>query len=193
VTLARGLELARGVARYDVKEPAIMVREPDATMQPTLQDDQLMSKHRVLGFKPQLRLEWRGQDGHHETEQLDHSASDSVTSSTRIREVNLGVLAPPLRPPDLVRCTSGLHDDPLFGRTEWLGELGQRGLDQPRFEDHPCGLAVGIKFIGHSQRYQCICDAPGVNNHAGDGADRLLWATWRRFEPSSSPSATEAY
>jgi hypothetical protein len=29
------------------KEPAIMVGEPDATVQPTLQDNQLMSKHRV--------------------------------------------------------------------------------------------------------------------------------------------------
>src|ERR1700729_2076309 len=45
------------------KEPAIMVREPDATRQPTPHDIQLMSKHRVLSFKPQLRLEWRGQDG----------------------------------------------------------------------------------------------------------------------------------
>ena len=44
-----------------------MVREPDATMQPTLQDNQLMSKHHVPGFKPQLRLEWRGQDGQNET------------------------------------------------------------------------------------------------------------------------------
>src|SRR5258707_8718741 len=69
------------------KEPAIIVREPDATTQPTLQDSQLMSKHRVLSFKPQLRLEWRGQDGQNETEQPDHSASlgDSITSSTRIR------------------------------------------------------------------------------------------------------------
>src|SRR5258705_5908281 len=69
------------------KEPAIIVREPDATMQPTLQDNQLMSKHRVLSLKPQLRLEWRGQDGQNETEQPDHSASlcDSITSSTRIR------------------------------------------------------------------------------------------------------------
>src|SRR5712692_5106484 len=56
-------------------------------MQPTLQDNQLMSKHRVLSFKPQLRLEWRGQDGQNETEQPDHSASlgDSITSSTQIR------------------------------------------------------------------------------------------------------------
>jgi hypothetical protein len=56
-------------------------------MQPTVQDNQLMSKHRVLSFKPQLRLEWRGQDGQSETEQPDHSASlgDSITSSTRIR------------------------------------------------------------------------------------------------------------
>src|SRR5258706_8596613 len=56
-------------------------------MQPTLQDNQLMSKHRVLSLKPHLRLEWQGQDGQNETEQPDHSASlgDSITSSTRIR------------------------------------------------------------------------------------------------------------
>ena len=64
-----------------------MVREPDATMPPAPQDNQLMSKHRVLSLKPQLRLEWRGQDGQNETEQPDHSASlgDSITSSTQIR------------------------------------------------------------------------------------------------------------
>jgi len=38
-------------------------------MQPAPQNIQLMSKHRVLSFKPQLRLEWRGQDGQSETEQ----------------------------------------------------------------------------------------------------------------------------
>src|SRR6266700_2592508 len=63
-----------------------MVGEPDATMQPTPQDNQLMSKHRVLSLKPQLRLEWRGQDGQSETEQPDHSTSlgDSITSSSRM-------------------------------------------------------------------------------------------------------------
>jgi hypothetical protein len=68
------------------KEQAIMVREPDTTMRPAPQDNQLMSKRRVLSFKPQLRLEWRGQDGQNETEQPNHSASlgDSITSSTRI-------------------------------------------------------------------------------------------------------------
>src|SRR6266568_6546593 len=79
------------------KEPAIMVREPDATMQPAPQDIQLMSKHRVLSFKPQLRLEWRGQDGQNETEQLNHSASlgDSITSSTRMRfSVHTGIAVP---------------------------------------------------------------------------------------------------
>src|ERR1700731_1180865 len=64
-----------------------MVGEPDATRQPTPEDNQLMSKHRVLSLKPQLRLERRGQDGQNETEQTDHSASlgDSITASTRIR------------------------------------------------------------------------------------------------------------
>jgi hypothetical protein len=35
-----------------------MIGQPDATMQPAPQDNQLMAKHRVLSFKPQLRLEW---------------------------------------------------------------------------------------------------------------------------------------
>jgi hypothetical protein len=63
-----------------------MVRQPDATMQATPQDNQLMSKHRVLSLKPQLRLEWQAQDGQNETKQPDHSASlgDSSASSTRI-------------------------------------------------------------------------------------------------------------
>jgi hypothetical protein len=34
------------------KEPTIMVRQPDATTRPAPQDNQLMSKHRVLSFKP---------------------------------------------------------------------------------------------------------------------------------------------
>ena len=34
------------------EEPAIMVGEADATLQPAPQDNQLMSEHRVLGFKP---------------------------------------------------------------------------------------------------------------------------------------------
>jgi hypothetical protein len=34
-----------------------MVLEPNATMQRAPPDNQLMSKHRVLSFKPQLSLE----------------------------------------------------------------------------------------------------------------------------------------
>jgi hypothetical protein len=64
-----------------------MVRQPDATVQATPQDNQLMSKHRVLSLEPQLRLEWQAQDGQNETKQPDHSASlgDSITASTQIR------------------------------------------------------------------------------------------------------------
>jgi hypothetical protein len=79
-----------------LETPAIMVRQPDTTMQPAPQDIQLMSKHRVLSFKPHLRLEWRGQDGQSETEQPDHSASlgDSSAPSTRIGlSVHTGGLA----------------------------------------------------------------------------------------------------
>src|ERR1700675_4004391 len=99
------------------KEPAIIVREPDATMQPTLQDIQLMSKHRVLSFKPQLRLEWRGQDGQNETEQPDHSASlgDSITSSTQIRfSIHTG--------------DAGIVDDRMYW-TEFGFGLLQRSVD----------------------------------------------------------------
>jgi hypothetical protein len=49
------------------KEQAIVVREPNAAVQLTPQNDQLMSERRVLGFKPALRLEWRDQDGQCET------------------------------------------------------------------------------------------------------------------------------
>jgi len=69
------------------KEQAIVVREPDATVQAAPQHIQLVSKHRVLSFKPERRLKWRGQDAQKETEQPNHSASlsDSTTSSNGIR------------------------------------------------------------------------------------------------------------
>src|SRR3954453_3929459 len=72
------------------KEPAIAVCESNTATQLAPQNNQLMSKRRVLSFKPQLRLEWRGQDGQSETEQPDHSASlgDFITSSTRISSVH---------------------------------------------------------------------------------------------------------
>jgi hypothetical protein len=46
------------------KKPAIVVRQPDSAVDLTPQDNQLMSKRRILRFKPALRLEWCGQDGH---------------------------------------------------------------------------------------------------------------------------------
>jgi hypothetical protein len=63
-----------------------MVREPDATMQPTLQDNQLMSKHHVLSLKPHLRLKWRGQRGQDETEKSDH-LGDSIASGFSVHTV----------------------------------------------------------------------------------------------------------
>jgi hypothetical protein len=49
------------------KESAIVVCEPDPALHLTPQNDQLMSERCVLGFKPALRLKWRGQDGQYET------------------------------------------------------------------------------------------------------------------------------
>src|SRR5260370_33875679 len=60
------------------KEPPIIVRKPDATIESAPHDIQLMSKHRVLSLKPQLRLEWRGQHGQNETEQPDHGPRGGV-------------------------------------------------------------------------------------------------------------------
>ena len=51
------------------KEPAITVGEPSPAAHLTPQNDQLMSECRVLCFKPDLRLEWRGQDSQDEAEQ----------------------------------------------------------------------------------------------------------------------------
>jgi hypothetical protein len=64
-----------------------VARQPDAATKRAPQNNQLMSERGVLSLKPDLRLEWRGQDGQNETEQPDHFASlgDSITSSTRIR------------------------------------------------------------------------------------------------------------
>jgi hypothetical protein len=46
-----------------------------------LQNDQLMSKYRILSLKPALRLEWRGEHGQNEADQRYHCANlaDSVT------------------------------------------------------------------------------------------------------------------
>jgi hypothetical protein len=57
------------------EEPAVVVGRLGSTPHPAPQDDQLMSKHRVLSFKPQLRLERRGQHGQNKTDECDHRAN----------------------------------------------------------------------------------------------------------------------
>jgi hypothetical protein len=104
-----------------------MVREPDATMQPTPQDNPLMSKHRVLSFRPQLQLEWRGQDGQNETEQPDHSASlgDSITASTQIRfSVRTADPAPSTDTQILRRNFSGIAGDHFVADARSLDQFG---------------------------------------------------------------------
>src|ERR1700692_1149246 len=69
------------------KGPAIIVRKPDATMEPASHEIQLMSKHPVLSFKPQLRLDGEASKVRTKQNSPDHSTDlgDSIASSTRIR------------------------------------------------------------------------------------------------------------
>jgi hypothetical protein len=70
-----------GNHRYSwIKETAIAVRETGPTLNPTPQDDQLMSERRILCLKSALRLEWQGQHGQNEADQRDHRANlaDSI-------------------------------------------------------------------------------------------------------------------
>ena len=63
------------------KKPAVVVRQPDPALYLPSQNNQLMSERRILCLKPNLRLEWRGQDGQEKAEQCEHCAltlSDSV-------------------------------------------------------------------------------------------------------------------
>jgi hypothetical protein len=83
-----------------------MVRQPDPTMQPAPDDNQLMSKHRVLSFKAEFRLEWRGQDGQKKPNQRDHR--------TNLADSSLN------KPGYGFRYTQGSHRrfDPFFDRGE---------------------------------------------------------------------------
>jgi hypothetical protein len=54
------------------EERAIVIRQSDPATHLTSQYDQLMSEHRVLGLKPALRPEWRGQNGEDEADQSEH-------------------------------------------------------------------------------------------------------------------------
>jgi hypothetical protein len=49
------------------EEPAIVVRKVGSPYHLSLQNDQLMSKYRILSLKPALRLEWQNQNGQTET------------------------------------------------------------------------------------------------------------------------------
>src|ERR1700692_3040976 len=53
---------AGGAMQLD-EEPAVVVGRLSSPPHPAPHDDQLMSEHRVLSFKPQLRLECRCQEG----------------------------------------------------------------------------------------------------------------------------------
>src|SRR5580704_9656922 len=127
-----------------------MVREPNATMQLAPQDIQLLSKHRVLSFKPQLRLEWQGQDGQKETEQPDHSASlsDFTTSSTRIRfSIHTGVACRTADDEPKHFCLRTGIDKACIRRRVTRVELAKRGNRTDRFFPQECPMQIYNVFV----------------------------------------------
>src|ERR1700733_6325961 len=99
--------------------------------------------------------------------EADKVASDDFLKANE-NCFGLWIFAPPFGPSDFMGSASGLYDDALIGRTEWLGKAAQRGFDEPRFEGDPCRLAVGIEFPRHSQGFKRRCDASGCHKHMDD-------------------------
>jgi hypothetical protein len=54
------------------KKPEVNVGQAHPSLRLTPRNDQLMSERRILWLKPDLRIEWRRQNGQHETHQRDH-------------------------------------------------------------------------------------------------------------------------
>jgi hypothetical protein len=80
---------------------ATSVGEPNPAAHLTPQNNQLMSKCRVLCFKPPLRLEQQGQDGQNEAEQCKHYAltlGDSFSRSMGF-SVHTGIVTADDKPP----------------------------------------------------------------------------------------------
>ncbi len=159
-----------------------------------------MSKHRVLGFKPQLRLEWPGQDGQNETKQPDHSASlgDSITSSTRIR---FSVRTTLVR--DIAQGT--VEAGPALGFDLFL----QRGLDlplaaRPQFHGDAFSGAVAeaaadigaaddeiLAVIGTSPDQNMdmwIVGIPVIDRHPVELRSKVALVNVRRFSSSAASS-----
>src|SRR5258708_26833982 len=63
------------------EEPAVVGRDTSPALQLTPQADQLMSERGILSLKPDLRLGWRGQDGHDEMPQPDRPALLAISGS----------------------------------------------------------------------------------------------------------------
>jgi uncharacterized protein (DUF2237 family) len=110
------------------KEPTIMVREPDATMQPAPQDNQLMSKHRVLRLKSQLRLKCEAS-----TARTKQSRRGLASQDRRCASASRSILAH--------FCRTGKK---RFGKSEVLDTRAQRirNFGKARGDERACGLSV---------------------------------------------------
>ena len=62
------------------EEQAVGIGQPNPAPALTLQDDQLLPEHRILGLKPRVRSERPDQDGQNEPEEPDHPSAYAIRS-----------------------------------------------------------------------------------------------------------------
>ena len=66
--------------------------------------------------------------------------------------LSLDLCAPPVRPLHFVRHPRSIDDGLLFLMGEAANaEAGERGFDEPGFEQNAGGVAVAIAFAGHAK------------------------------------------
>jgi len=153
------------------------------------QDNQLMSQHRILGFKPELLPEWRGQDGQSEAEQPDHHTSlgdsnaashaDEVFGTHRLRNYWKSANFRTLPDATLEKLTTLAGTMPTYATDILISQLGGAISDVP--DDAAAFPHRDAAFIV----------TPGVRwEDTADDARCFAWMARRKTKrlPSDCPS-----